>query len=450
LAAITGAAAILIGAAACAPGEAQSDASKSPAPSSAAGVNKDVASMGDLELVLWDQEVRDSQASQFQELVDGFQDKYPNVTINRVEQSFDDLTTTLGLALSDPNPPDIVQANNSRSDMGTFVGAGQLLSLEPYAEAYGWRDRFPETVLKNMSYSPDGSQFGSGDLYGLAQAGEIVGAFYNKEKLAALNLGIPETWADFEAALAAAKTAGEVPLMLGNVEGWPAVHVFGPIQGAFVAPDQINLLGMGNPGASWKTDENLAAANELAGWAASGYFNDGYAGAADNEVAEQFAAGTGVFMLAGSWNGAMLNDAMGENAGFFAPPPVTAGAPQATTGGTSLPFAITSGSKNPDAAAAFIDYITSDEAMVILADTGNLPVLGAQGLVPADQPVQADIFAAFAEVSENGSLLPYLDWATPTFGGDTLQPGLQDLLAGKTTAEEFLDRLQADYSTFAG
>ncbi|MDR2453832.1 MAG: extracellular solute-binding protein [Bifidobacteriaceae bacterium] len=436
--------------AACTPGSEPNDTPAASGPTSGAGVNQDVASMGELELILWDQEVRDAQASQFQQLVDGFQDKYPNVTINRVEQSFDDLTTTLGLALSDPNPPDIVQANNSRSDMGTFVGAGQLLSLEPYAEAYGWRDRFPETVLKNMTYSADGAQFGSGNLYGLPQAGEIVGVFYNRAKLADLGLDIPQSWAEFGAALAAAKAAGEVPLMLGNVEGWPAVHVFGPIQGAYVPADQVNLLGMGNAGASWTTAENLAAATELADWAAQGYFNDGYAGAGDAQAAEDFAAGTGVFMLAGSWNGATLNEAMGANAGFFAPPPAAAGGPIATTGGTSLPFAITSGSKHADAAAAFIDYITSDEAMKILAETGNIPVLGAQNLVPAGQPVQADIFAAFGAASETGSLLPYLDWATPTFGADALQPGLQDLLAAKTTPQAFLDRLQADYAAFTG
>ncbi|MDR2347246.1 MAG: extracellular solute-binding protein [Bifidobacteriaceae bacterium] len=451
LAAAGAALALAVSLAACAPGSDQTDdGAGSPGPTSAEGVNKDVASMGDLELILWDQEVRDSQASQFQQLVDGFLEKYPNVTINRVEQSFDDLTTTLGLALSDPNPPDIVQANNSRSDMGAFVGAGQLLSLEPYAEAYGWRDRFPETVLKNMTYSSDGAEFGSGQLYGLPQAGEIVGVFYNKDKLAALGLSLPQTWADFEAALAAAKTAGEVPIMLGNVEGWPAVHVFGPIQGAYVPANEVNLLGMGNAGAAWTTAGNLSAATELADWAAQGYFNEGYAGADDAQAAEEFAAGTGVFMIAGSWNGAMLNEAMGAKAGFFAPPPAVAGGPIATTGGTSLPFAITAGSKHPDAAAAFIDYVTSDEAMKILAATGNVPVLGAQDLVPADQPVQADIFAAFGQASENGALLPYLDWATPTFGGDTLQPGLQDLLAAKTTPSEFLDRLQADYAGFVG
>jgi raffinose/stachyose/melibiose transport system substrate-binding protein len=331
--------------------------------------------------------------------------------------------------------------------MGVFVGAGQLLSLEPYAQAYGWRDRFPQSVLKNSSYSADGKEFGTGDLWGLPQMGEIVGVFYNKAKLAELGLEVPATWADFTAALAAAKAAGEVPLMLGNVEGWPAVHVFGPIQGAHVPADQVTALGMGNPGASWTTPENTAAAEELAAWAKDGYFNEGYAGGDYDAVAEEFTKGTGLFFIAGSWEGGVVNDAMGDNAGFFAPPPATAGAPKATTGGTSLPFSITSGSKNPDAAAAFIDFITSDEAMQVVAETGNLPILRTAELAPASG-VWAEVFAEFGEVSQNGSLLPYLDWATPTFGDEALKPGLQDLMAGKATAEQFLQRLEEDYAAF--
>jgi raffinose/stachyose/melibiose transport system substrate-binding protein len=432
-----------LGLAGCAPGSDQDQGE----PAVTGDVNTDGASMGDVELILWDQEVRGSQASQFTTLIDEFEDTYPNIKINRVEQSFEDLSTTLALALTDPNPPDIVQANNARNDMGAFVGAGQLLSLEPYATAYDWTERFGETVLKNSRYSSDGKLFGEGNLYGLPQAGEIVGVFYNKEKLADLGLSVPATWDDFTAALEAAKTAGETPLMLGDVEGWPAVHVFGPIQGAHVPPDEVTALGMGNPGADWTTPQNVAAAQQLADWATGGYFNQDFLGGDYDAVVEEFANGTGVFLMAGSWVGAVIDEQMGSNAGFFTPPPAQAGSPKATTGGTSLPFSVTSGSKNPDAAALFIDFITNLHAMEVLAETGNLPILHTAELAPA-QGVWADVFAAFQDVSDTGYLLPYLDWATPTFGDEVLKPGLQDLMSARTTPEEFCAALQEDYAAF--
>ena len=64
---------------------------------------------------------------------------------------------------------------------------------------------------------------------------------------------------------------------------------------------------------------------------------------------------------------------------------------------------------------------------------------------PAGLPT--DVFAAFAQVAENGQLLPYLDYATPTMG-DTMGAALQDLLAGEQPPEAFLTTVQADYAAF--
>ncbi|HET7414212.1 MAG TPA: extracellular solute-binding protein, partial [Arthrobacter sp.] len=86
-------------------------------------VSTDIASLGDITLSVWDQEVRGGQNKQITQLNAAFEQKYPNVTIDRNSQSFDDLGTTLRLALTGEDAPDVVQANNGRSDMGAFVKA---------------------------------------------------------------------------------------------------------------------------------------------------------------------------------------------------------------------------------------------------------------------------------------------------------------------------------------
>src|SRR5699024_2462764 len=126
--------------------------------------------------------------------------------------------------------------------------------------------------------------------------------------------------------------------------------------------------------------------------------------------------------------------------------PASADGTLATTGGTGLPFAVTAQSPNADAAAGYIDFITSDEAMEVLAETGNMPVNQTAELAPEDG-VNADVFAAFGEVTTDGHLLPYLDWATPTMG-DTLGAALQDLIAGQASPEEAMQQLEDDYSAF--
>ena len=376
-----------------------------------------------------------------------FQAKYPNITIKRVSRSFDDLKTTLRLALSGNQPPDVVEANNGRSDMGAFVKAGQLRPLDAYAKAYGWNARYPESVRQYSSYSPDGKTFGQGSLYGLPQVGEVVGIYYNAKKLAAAGVQPPKTWAEFETALAAVKAKGEVPMMFGNLDKWPAIHVFGTVQGRTTPADQVTQLAFGRKGASWTTPENTKAAQTLVDWVDKGYFEPGFNGAGYDPAWQAFSKGKGAFLIAGTWLQADLQKAMGADVGFMLPPGQSADAKPVATGGTGLPFSVTSKSAHPDAAAAYINFITDAHAMQVLTKTGNLPVADTAAQQVAGG-LQKDVFTAFGTVVKGDGLLPYLDYATPTMY-DTLGAGLQDLLAKKATPQQFVQRVQKDYSDFA-
>ncbi|WP_405061512.1 extracellular solute-binding protein [Kribbella sp. NBC_01505] len=432
---IIAAVALALTATACTPGS-NAPSGGASAPSS---VQTDAAALGQVELTVWDQEVRGGQAAQMAAQIKGFEAKYPNIKIKRVSRSFDDLKTTLRLALSGNDAPDVVQANNGRSDMGEFVKAGQLVPLDKWADAYKWGDRYPASVLQYSRYSADGKTFGEGNLYGLPQVGEVVGLYYNKTKVPTP----PANWDEFEAALAKAKAAGDVPLQFGNLDKWPAIHVFGTVQDQFVPKDQITKLAFGRPGASWKSPENQKAAETLVSWVDKGYFNTGFNGQGYDPAWQDFGKGKGTFLIAGTWLQADLQKALGDKVGFMLPP----GQP-VVTGGTGLPFAITNKAKNPDAAAAYINYISSPDAMKVLTSTGNLPIADtATQQAPAG--LAGDIFKSFGTAVSSDELVPYLDYATPTMY-DTLGASLQDLLAKKATPAQFADKLETDYSKFAG
>jgi raffinose/stachyose/melibiose transport system substrate-binding protein len=205
------AAALVLGA--CAPGS-----NTTPVQQPAGDVKTDVASLGQVTLTIWDQETRGGQEAQISTLNRQFHARYPNIEINRVARSFDDLRSTIKLGLTGNDAPDVAQVNNGKQDMGAFVKAGLLRPLDAYAAAYQWTQRFPESVRKLASYPDTGDSLGEGKLYGLPQTGELVGIFYNKTKLADLGLQPPRTWDDFDAALAKAKSAGQLPIQLGNLE----------------------------------------------------------------------------------------------------------------------------------------------------------------------------------------------------------------------------------------
>nr|WP_300336331.1 extracellular solute-binding protein [Actinomyces sp.] len=429
--------------AACTP----SGGSPSSASAAPVDVGTDIASAGEVTLTVWDQEVRGGQNEQMERLNKAFMARYPNVTVKRVSQSFDDLQTTLRLALSGDEAPDVVEANNSRSTMGAFVSAGQLISLDPWVSSYGWDKSYSPSILSYSSYSADGKTFGSGSLWGLPQVGEAVGLYYVPSRLARLGLRPPTSWEELVDQLATIKEAGQVPLMLGNVEKWPALHVFGPVQGAHVPASQVRALGFGNAGASWDTEENLAAATQIQQWATKGYFNEGFNGVDYDTVWQDFSTGTGTYLIAGSWLAPDLRAVLGEDVAFMLPPASEATGQPATTGGTGLPFAITSAARNPNVAAAYIDFITNADAMKVLADTGNVPVNDTASFAAQAGGVVGEVMTAFQDLTTSGEVLPYLDYATPTFD-QVLGDALQQLLDGQLEPQAFLDTLEAAYTEF--
>ncbi len=434
------AAAVVSAAAACAPGEETDTGTETGADE----VETNISELGDVTLTVWDQEVRGGQAEQIEALNTAFQEEYPNVTIDRTKRSFNDLQRTLRNAITSDEAPDVVQANNGRSDMGAFVENGLLQSLDGYADAYGWTDRFPESVRSLASYSEDGAVFGEGNLYGLPQVGELVGVWYNKAKLADLGLEVPQTTEEFQTALQAAKDAGELPVQFGNLDGWPGIHEFGFVQNQYVPREDIRALGFGQEGASWTSEENVQAAQTFTEWIEAGYFTPDFNGVGYDPAWQDFAGGEGVFLVSGTWLQADLTDALGDDVGFFLPPVGETG-DLAVTGGTGLPFSITEASENADVAAAYIDFITSDEAMQMIQEAGNLPVVGgsAEGATGA----AAEVLDAWTTAGEEDALVPYLDYATPDFY-DLLTAQVQELGGGSVDGEQFLATLEDEYSGF--
>jgi raffinose/stachyose/melibiose transport system substrate-binding protein len=426
-----------------APGSGSSTQPTSKSPSS---ISTDPAKAGKVTLSVWDQEVRGGQNAEITKLNREFSAKYPNVTIKRTSKSFSDLKTTLKLALSGNNPPDVVEANQGYPDMVTFVKAGMLLPLDSYAEAYGWTKRYPSTLQALNKVSSDASHFGEGKLYGLSQMGEYVGVYYNKTKLKQLGLTPPATWSELAADLTKIKAKGELPIQFGNLDKWPAIHTFGVIQAATAGKQEVRDLVFGTGGAKWTSASTVQAATTLQDWARKGYFPSGVNGIGYDDANKQFAQGKGVFDITGTWEAATLKGPMGSSLGLMPTPPSSKGL--ATTGGESLAFSVTSKSKTPDVAAAYIDFITDAHAADVMLRTGNLPAVpGPAASALSSASIEGQLVTGWQKVSAADGLVPYLDYSTPTFY-DTITAALQNLIGGKSTPEQFTQTLQADYSKF--
>jgi raffinose/stachyose/melibiose transport system substrate-binding protein len=412
------------------------DSSASSKTTTQASAKPDIAKAGNVTLTVWDQEVRGGQAAQIKELNKQFQAKYPNVTIKRVAKSFEDLNTTLKLAVSGPKAPDVVEANQGLGVMGQLVKAKLLRPIDDYAKIYGWADRYPSLLLDLNKFEPNGTTFGSGNLYGLSQMGEIVGVFYNKKKVATP----PKTMADFEAALAKAKAGGDVPIQFGNLDKWPGIHEYETVLGRTADKQAVRDFVFQKGGASFDTPEFQNGAAKLQEWVDKGYFTKDFNGTGYDPAWQRFAKGRGHFLIAGTWLVADLAKQMGDDVGFFTMPGEQDGADPVALGGESLPFTVTSKSKHPDVAAAYIDFLTDQNATNVLAQTDNLPAMKYEAPAPTGA-LTKDVFAAWKALGDADGLIPYADYTTPTFGDD-LGGAIQQMLAGKDSPTEFTKGVQ--------
>ena len=435
--------AVALAATACAPGG--STSSDPVASSSASPVSKDVSAAGDVTLTVWDQNIDTGINDAQEELNKQFQQKYPNVKIERVTRTFADLKTTLKLALSSKTPPDVVQANQGYPDMGSFVSGGLLRPEDDYAKLYGWDTYYPELLLNWNRFSADGKDWQSGNLYGVSQTAEIVGVYYNRKILKDLNLQVPKTIGEFQAMLPTIKDSGMLPIAYGDVEKSPGIHIYGITQAAIAGKQAVNDLVTGKSGA-WTDESSVKAAQTIQDWATKGYITDGANGISRDVALADFGKGKSAFLITGTWEQPKVIKSLGPDGGFVALGPDGSDTP-VTTGGQGLAWAITTGSKHPDVAAAYIDFITNAAATQVLIDNGNIPAVPPADWAPKAGTLQADVAGEWKRINAGSGLVPFLDYATPTFY-DTLSAGVQQLTAKKLTPQEFAEQLQKDYAAF--
>jgi raffinose/stachyose/melibiose transport system substrate-binding protein len=413
----------------------------------ATGQAGEASASGRRTLEVWTPE-SGSRLALVQQRAEQFSADHPDVQVNLTVRDFGSYPAQLKLALASDSPPDVVIGNLGWSLDGSLIKAGLLQPLDRWAGRYGWDRRFPEVARPQMRFTTDGKGFGRGAIFGIPYAADVIGWFYNVRKLAALGVDVPKSFAELEEALDTAKRAGETPIMLGNKAQWPGLHLFYLVSGDLASDREINGIVFGDPTVQWTAPGFVQSARKLAAWNARRYIVAGANGMAPADALARFTQGTGVFLPAGSWNAAELSAAMGDNVAFFLMPPVHEGDPRRATGSVGYGWHISSASRQPDLAAAFIDYMTGEEFAIRLVAGGDVSPLDLGERTPAmPSRLAGDIYAAWQSVVSNGTLLPYLDFAAPN-GAEVLYPTMQSIIAGQESPERGLARIEQSRAEF--
>lgn len=405
----------------------------------------------DITLVAWHREGTGpgTGGEVLEKLAAQFKKRYPNVTVKFVFRPYATYITTVKLALSSRSAPDIVEGQPGYQLDATLIKARLVRPLDDYAKAFGWLKRYPASFVRMNSFTRDGKFWGRGSFWGGGLTGEMGGWYYNKEKLQRLGLRLPRTLAEFEQALAKAKAAGETPIMLGNNGGWEATHLLNTIVNQMASPSLLNGIAYGDRKARWDSAPVIRAAAKLREWVQKGYVPEGFGTFPQGDALARFTAGEGVFMQCGSWCTGPIEKGLGAKAGYFLPPPLTAGQPSRATGATAAAasWRISTKTKHADAAAVFIDWITTDAASREFAGVGYLPGVGIKNPPYKAGTVSAAVYQAWRTVHKTNGIVMYLELSTPTTP-PVYYAALQEILAGKLPPKEAFARVQEEREKF--
>ncbi|HYJ55919.1 MAG TPA: extracellular solute-binding protein [Mycobacterium sp.] len=370
-------------------------------------------------------------------LIAAFTELHPNVTITARYDPDDVQAVNAPRVIASSDPPDIARV----IALPGAVKNRQLTDLGPWADAYGW-EQLPPGQLAMYRVDKNGVR-GTGSQYTMASGFTVTGLYYNKDLAAHVGMTRPPaSLHELEQSMSAAKQRGIVPLMAGNKSGQVTFSVQMMLN-AILGRDAVNDWVFNVPGATVDTPGAVDAVRVVAGWAADGYFPKDTNGTDSTTAAGRFAAGEALFYASGNWDAATLQAKMGDNVGFLLPPVRDGDRPVAMSDPVSN-FAIPAGSDKKNAAAAFLDFLRSEQGRQVVVDGGFAPSGSGPATLVEPDTLRAEIQRAFATLVAADGQVQFVQNATNGMSGTWL-PQVQMLVAGKTTAADLTAAVQSAY-----
>lgn len=276
-----------------------------------------------------------------------FHKLHPNITVQFQNGSADNMSQKLTTQIAGGNPPDVAFIN--ASDTSDFASRQALVNLDNYISR--------SDVVKPDDYVDAFKTFvtWNNHLWGLPIDGESTGLFYRKDLFAAAGIdGPPTTWAEFQAD--AAKLTDPAKKQYGyEIFAPEAAYYWYPwlyqAGGDLLSPDGKDVV-FDSPEAQKAADFYVG----LAKYSPPDYYNSN---SYDGRVA--FAEGQVGMYMAGSWFAGTMMSEYPKITGKWAAaklPDGPAGC-KTTIAGDSL--VLLAGSKNPDAAWLWIEYLERPE-----------------------------------------------------------------------------------------
>lgn len=396
------------------------------------------------EKVSWwyEQATPDQQKLIQQNIVEPFAKANPDYSLV-IDYRGNELDKQLRVAMLSGNGPDVVYTAGP-SYVAPMAQSGQLMPLNDYAAKYKWEDRILPVFLKMGEYN--------GKIYALPKTYETVGLFYNKTLFAQKNWQPPKTLDELETVADAMLKDGITPFAAGNADWRGANEWFVTLALNSVAgSENLNKALRGEM--PWTAEPFVKSIDRLNSWWQKGYFGKNYFSIASGEqAADAMASGKAGMMPTGTWqfqNVDTYGKKAGSEAGFVGFPSAS-GDPVFPLGIGST-FSIATKAKNPDGAAAAINYVFSPEVYGTMNSAWqgewNIPLKDISNVKMASEvtPLFTETMKTLSSEVNDGKY-GYTTWTfLPPATDSYVINGIEEVWLKKTTTADFLAKMDASF-----
>ncbi|WP_185278673.1 ABC transporter substrate-binding protein [Leifsonia shinshuensis] len=312
------------------------------------GCSASGSSDGTVTLNYWTTTQQTNTEAALKSMIADYEKANPKVKIVVTEKSTDNLKTALRQAAGTSAMPDIFFQWSGLGLGGTYVKQGVTLDLTKYYDKYGWKSRFTNSALGSVT------QYGG--YQGVPYSADTEGIVYNKTLFQKAGItATPTTYDDLMADNEKLKAAGITPIEFGGSVNWYVMRLLdNQLETKCGATLNDKLTGLK---ADWSKQSCVTAAfTDLKKWATD-YFNPGWTSMSDSQAQTVFYQKKAAMALEGDW----FNQFLATNKydptselGLFAFPTGTD-----RIYGLQTANYVSKTTKNPDAAAKFLDYWSS-------------------------------------------------------------------------------------------
>lgn len=369
-----------------------------------------------------------AQEKAAQELVAMFEEKHPNITVEREAVPTEDLRTVIQTRLQSETPPDVFSYDTGPGFGGVLADAGLLRSLEEAYKKNGWN--IYDWARQRATYG--------GKVYGVPDQVEEIVVYYNKDLIPEP----PQTVDELRQIADKLKEQDIIPFAFGDQEQWPAGHLFSIGVSNTLGREGLDNILYGD--GRWDVPEVVKAIDLFfRDFVESGYYPEGVNAITYDDANALFFSGRAGMLPTGTWLVSTIVETVQDFEVDFFPFPSIDGSDVAPPAGVGTGLFVARDAKNPEGAIAFIDYLQSDEAARFAIEKFNtIPAhpVDTQGL---------DVPELFKQVlddlseSPQGKAFGYnIDVLAPQNFNEVMFSGFQEVIGGSRSPEEQAQLLQ--------